>query len=272
MAIVLEGAVACVTGGARGIGRATAKALARAGARVLIGDIDVDVAESTARAIGLRVQAARLDVADVASFEAFIERARALGPIDLLVNNAGIQRTGTFAEQTLASQHRELAINLGGVLTGTRLALPDMLERDRGHIVNIASMAGKMSVPGAAVYTASKFGVVSLSRAIRSEIVSSAVTITTILPAAVKTELTAGLDVRGVPQASPEAIAKAVLESCRHGRPEVTVPRWLAPVGAIEQVVPERAGEFVKRLVGARERITADNERTRAYRHRTSRS
>ncbi len=272
MSIVLRSAVACVTGGARGIGRATAEALADAGARVVIGDIDLTLATDVAARIGRSAVALRLDVADVASFAAFVDAANQLGPIDLLVNNAGIQRTGAFVEQPIELQAREIAINLGGVVNGMRLVLPDMLARDRGHIVNVASMAGKMSVPGAAVYTATKFGVASLSRAVRSEIAASRVTITTVLPSAVETELTAGLDVRGVPKATPVEVARAIVASCRHGRPEVTLPRWAAPIGAVEQVVPERVGEFVKRALGAERRITAVNEATRAYQTRTSRS
>lgn len=272
MAIPLPGALACVTGGGRGIGRATASALVAAGARVLIGDIDADLAYTVAEELGPRASAASLDVADPASFADFVETARTIGPIDLLVNNAGIQRTGSFVEQPLESQLREIAINLGGVLIGMRLVLPDMIERGRGHVVNVSSMAGKMTVPGAAVYSASKFGVASLSRAVRSELAGTAVTVTTVLPAAVETDLTAGLDIRGVPTSSPDDVAAAIVASCRHGRPEVTIPGWLGAVGLVEQGLPEGLGERIKRAVGAQERITAQNEQTRAYQARTARS
>lgn len=271
MAIDLRGCVACVTGGGRGIGRATAEALAARGARVVIGDLDMHHAEEVARGIGASAIAVKLDVADPDSFAAFIAAAEQLGPVDLLVNNAGIMRTGPFAEQTLHTQQREIAINLGGVVTGTRLVLPGMLARNRGHIVNVASMAGKMSVPGAAVYTATKFGVVSLSRAVRAEIARSKVTITTILPAAVRTELTAGLDIKGVPAAAPEDVAREILASCRHGRPEVTLPKGLGFIGALEQGLPERFGDFVKRAVGAQNRIAPGNDKAKAYQDRTSR-
>lgn len=272
MAINLKGTVACVTGGARGIGAATARALAREGAIVVIGDIDLELAGRTASTIRGHVVAVALDVADSSSFAAFVDAARQLGPVDLLVNNAGIQRTGAFVEQTLHSQHREIAINLGGVITGMNLVLPDMLSRNCGHIVNVASMAGKMSVPGAAVYTASKFGVAGLSRAVRAEIVESKVTITTVLPSAVRTDLTAGLDIRGVPTSMPEDIAQEIVASCRHGDAEITVPRWLFPVGIIEQALPERLAAYAKQRLGAQKRITANNSTTRAYQDRSSRS
>ena len=271
MAINLQGAVVCVTGAARGIGQATAQALAARGARVVLGDLDHEYAQQVAATLGAGAQALPLDVADIASFSRFIDAAAALGPIELLVNNAGIMRTGAFAEQSIETQHREIAINLGGVITGMRLVLPGMLARNRGHIVNVASMAGKMCVPGAAVYTASKFGVTSLSRAVRSEIAASRVTITTVLPAAVRTELTAGLDIAGVPASSPQDVAREIVASCRHGRAEVTVPRFLAPIGAVEQVLPEKVGEMIKRAVGAQRRVSAVNERARKYQERTSR-
>lgn len=272
MSIELRGSVACVTGAGRGIGEATARVLANKGAHVVLGDIDQKQVERAAADIGPLATAVKLDVADILSFTHFIEVAQSVGQVNLLVNNAGIQRTGAFIDQTLESQHREIAINLGGVITGMQLVLPAMLQRNYGHIVNISSMAGKMSVPGAAVYTASKFGVASLSRAVRSEISDSKVTITTVLPSAVKTELTEGLDISGVPKASPEDIAEEIVASCRHGRAEVTMPKWLAPIGAIEQAVPERVGEYVKHLVGAQKRITARNEHSLAYQDRTSRS
>jgi len=272
MAIALQGPVACITGGGRGIGAAAARALAKAGARVVIGDIDEGAAQQVAREIGPGARALKLDVTDPNSFTAFIDAARAIGPVDLLVNNAGIQRTGDFVTQDPDMQLREISINLGGVSTGMRLVLPEMLERDCGHIVNIASMAAQMSVPGAAVYSASKSGVASLSRAVRSEIAGSSVSLTTILPSAVQTELTAGLDIRGVPSVAPETVAREIIASCRHGRPEVTLPRWLAPVGTIEQAVPEKLGEFIKRVAGAKKRISADNENARKYQERISRS
>lgn len=265
MAIDLAGTVACVTGGARGIGRATAAALARHHARVFIGDLDADLAERTASELGGNVRALPLDVASDKSFQEFISAAESAGPIGLLVNNAGIMRTGLFDKQEPQSQQREIAINIGGVVTGMRLVLPGMLARNCGHIVNMASMAGKMSVPGAAVYSATKYAVVGLSRAVRAEIVGSSVTITTILPAAVDTELTAGLDTRGVPSVSPQIVAKAILDSCRHGQAEVALPSWVLPVGLLEEALPERLSAMVKRAVGAQGRVTVENPQRTSY-------
>ena len=270
MAIALQGTVACVTGGGRGIGKATAMALAKAGARVFIGDIDVEAAQAVEDSLP-GATAVHLDVSDPDSFARFLQQADEAGPLGVLVNNAGIQRTGEFSGQSLDTKHREMAINVGGIINGMHFALPGMLERNRGHIVNLSSMAGKMTVPGAAVYTASKFAVATLSRTVRAEIAHTGVTITTILPSAVETELAAGLDLRGVPKATPEEIAVEIVASCQHGKPEVTLPKWLFPVGTIEQALPEKLGNWVKRTVGAQKRISADTPQSRKYQERLSR-
>lgn len=269
MAVDPRGAVVCVTGAARGIGRATAAAFAARGATVWIGDLDPELIERTAEELGANVHGMTLDVADVASFSRFVEAASAHGPIAVLVNNAGIMRTGTFDQQTLDGQHREMAINLGGVVTGMRLVLPAMLARNEGHIVNLASMAGLMSVPGAAVYTATKSGVVALSRAVRSEIVGSRVTITTVLPSAVRTELTEGLDTSLVPTVGPDDVARTIVDSCARPEPEVTLPRWVFPVGILERALPEKLAERVKRGLGTQRRVTTENAARVAYRART---
>ncbi|MDJ0404224.1 SDR family NAD(P)-dependent oxidoreductase [Rhodococcus erythropolis] len=265
--IDLKGARVGVTGGGRGIGRATAAALAACGAIVTIGDIDLDVAVSTAEDIG--VHAHHLDVTDEASFRDFLIAAASGGDIDMLVNNAGVQLMGRFVENSLDALHRELAINLGAVVTGTRLVLPDMIARGRGHIVNVSSMAGKVSTPGMATYCASKFGVVALSRAIRAELAGTGVSLTTVMPAATRTDLTSGVTLRLQPTLEPADVAEAIVASARHGRSEMTVPRWLAPMGLVEQGVPEGLLLGAKRLVGGKEPGAFDPGRRKAYLERT---
>jgi short-subunit dehydrogenase len=257
-----------VTGAARGIGRATAALLAQRGARVFHGDLDGDLAVEAAAEIGPAATGCRLDVADPDSFRDFVERAREAGQIGLLVNNAGIMRTGPFAQQDLAAQHRELAINLGGVTSGMRLVLPEMLIALRGHIVNVASMDGKITSPGASVYAASKFGVVALSRAVRAETAGSGVTISTVLPAAVDTDLHAGLDTTLMPVATPDDVARTIVASCTHARAEIGIPRWVTPFGQLVESLPERIGETAKRAAGAQRRITPGNAEARAYQAR----
>ncbi|BAD56812.1 SDR family oxidoreductase [Nocardia farcinica] len=246
--IELRGATVCVTGGARGIGRATAEALVARGARVWIGDRDEAEAARTAAAIG--AHAHPLDVTEEASFRAFLAAAGADGPIDMLVNNAGVMRLGGFADQDLRALHGELDVNLGAVVTGMHLVLPGMLLRRRGHIVNVASMAGRITTPGIATYCASKFGVVALSRAVRAEIAGSGVTVTTVLPAATRTELTSGVMLRLQPTLEPRQVAAAIVGSARRGDGEITVPRWLAPVTLAEELLPAPVLGWLKRVVG----------------------
>lgn len=261
--IDVRGARVCITGGARGIGRAAAEELIARGARVWIGDRDLPAAEQTAAEIG--ATAHMLDVTDVDSFRDFLAAAEADGPIDMLVNNAGIQLMGGFADQDLAAAQRELAVNLGAVLTGVHLVLPGMRLRRRGHIVNIASMAGKITTPGIATYCASKFGVVAFSRALRAELAGSGVTVTTVLPAATHTDLTSGVRLRLQPTLTPRQVATAIADSARHGRGEVTVPRWLAPMGLVEELIPAPVLWSLKRFVGGAEYGAYDPMRRKEY-------
>lgn len=244
--IDLDGAVACVTGGARGIGRATAATLTRRGATVWIGDLDADEATRTARQIGAK--AMHLDVTDELSVAAFHRAATADGPVAMLVNNAGIQYMGPFVDQKLSAYHREVAVNLVGVINGMHVFLPEMLAHNHGHIVNVASMAAKVTTPGMSVYCATKYAVAALSRAVRAEIAATDVTVTTVMPTAVHTELTAGVNLSLLPTRQPEQIAAAIADSA--GRPgrEVTVPWWLAPFGLVEEVTPEPLMQRIKRL------------------------
>ncbi len=92
------------------------------------------------------------------------------------------------------------------------------------------------------------------------------------MPSAVETELTAGMNIRGIPKAKPAEIANEIVASCSHGQPEVTMPKWLFPVGTIEQALPERLGHWIKKIAGAQERIAPNNEQTRKYQQRVSRS
>lgn len=244
--ITLDGAVCCITGGARGIGKATAAELARRGAKVWIGDLDIAEAERTAAEIG--ASAVHLDVTDPASVAAFRDAAGVDGPPDMLVNNAGIQYMGAFVDTRLELYHREVAVNLIGPINGVHAFLPGMLARNHGHIVNVASMAAKVTTPGMSVYCATKYGVAAFSRAVRAEIDSTAVTLSTVMPTAVHTELTAGVSLELLPTREPEDIAKAIADSAARPRREITVPRWLAPMGTIEEATPEPVLQALKRI------------------------
>src|SRR5262245_59286060 len=141
----LSGKVVAITGGARGIGKATATALVRKGCRVAIGDLDLELAERTAGELGGGTVALALDVTDRGSFSAFLDAAeRELGPLDVVVNNAGIMPVTPLVEEADDSVRRQLDINVYGVIAGTQLAIERLRPRGSGHIVNIASQAGKV--------------------------------------------------------------------------------------------------------------------------------
>ena len=134
--------------------------------------------------------ALRLDVTDHAGFTAFLnEVERQFGPLDVLINNAGIMPLALLEEETEATTARQLAINLAAVIHGTREAIKRMKPRGRGHIVNIASAAGKFGAPGGATYSATKHGVVGLSEAVRGELRGTGVEISCVMPTIVRTEL-----------------------------------------------------------------------------------
>ena len=167
----LGGKVVAITGGARGIGKATATALVRKGCRVAIGDLDLELAEKTAAELGGGTVALPLDVTDRSSFAAFLDEAeRQLGPLDAVINNAGIMPVTPFVEESEESVHRQIDINLHGVITGTQLAIERLRPRGTGYIVNLASQAGKAGIPGIATYSATKHAVVGLSEAVRTEL------------------------------------------------------------------------------------------------------
>src|SRR5574338_1230257 len=145
----VAGMVVAITGGARGIGKCTAQSLIRRGARVAIGDLHAELAEETAAELGGNCVAFELDVTDRESFSRFLDSAESeLGPIDVVINNAGIMPIGPFIEETDETAKTMIDINLHGVIYGTKLALERMLPRGSGHIVNIASQAGKAGLPG----------------------------------------------------------------------------------------------------------------------------
>lgn len=175
----LEGQVVAITGAGRGIGRATASACVRAGMKVAIGDLDLAAAEQTAAELGHGTVALGVNVVERDSVRAFVDDVEArLGPLDVLVNNAGIMPLGPFDEEPDATARRVVDINVHGVLHGMKEALPRMRARGRGHIVNIASTAGKVGFAGGASYSGTKHFVVGVSESVRAELRGTPIEIT----------------------------------------------------------------------------------------------
>src|SRR3954471_15317545 len=239
----VAGRVVAITGAARGIGRATAEALAREGAQVAIGDLDAEAAQRTGQELGCAAH--ELDVTDPDSFERFLDWVdNELGPLDVLVNNAGILHLGPFLDEDEAATRRQVEVNLLGVVNGTRLAVRRLRDRGSGHLVNIASSAGKVAPPGIATYAATKHAVVGLTEAVRAEHRDSGIDFSIVMPGVVKTEMIAGsAHSRGVQEIEPQDVAEAIVDALRRPRVDVYVPRSLGTVARVMQMLPRAASE-----------------------------
>lgn len=235
----ITGLVVAVTGGARGIGAEIAVQLAQAGAHVAIGDIDGEAARATAARLGARVVGLQLDVAERESFAAFLAAVeREWGPLDVLVNNAGVLWVGPFDREPEAARRRQFDVNVHGVINGVTLAAPAMRARGAGHIVTVASAASKLSPPGESSYAATKHAVLGYLSGVRAELRGSGVELSVIMPTVVDTEMAAGTDTGAVALLQPAAVARAVLETIERPRFEVTVPGYLGPLLRAVNVLP----------------------------------
>jgi NAD(P)-dependent dehydrogenase (short-subunit alcohol dehydrogenase family) len=271
----LSGKVVAITGGARGIGKATATALVRKGCRVAIGDLDLELAERTAAELGGGTVALALDVTDRGSFSAFLDAAeRELGPLDVVVNNAGIMPVTPFAEESDASIKRQLDINVYGVIAGTQLAAERFRLRNRGHIVNVASSAGKAGVPGIATYSGTKHAVIGFTEAVRGELRGTGIELSCVMPVTVNTALTEGVsDTLGVKKVEPEDVADEIVDALEVPRFDVFVPPYLKYTIAAGALLPRRVREAVARLMGIDKIMTNVPKQARhAYEERAAAS
>jgi len=262
----LGGRVVAITGGGRGIGRATAAALIAQGARVAIGDIAYELAQQTAGELGSGTIGLRVDVTDRDSFASFLDAVEAqLGPLDVLVNNAGIMPVGPFLEETDATARSQVDINLYGVITGSKLALERFAARRHGHLVNIASIAGKSGAPCGATYCATKHAVVGLSDSLRREFRSAGVDVSVVIPVGTNTELYSGLpQLRGLKTPEPDDVAAAIVDALRTGRFEVYVPKVMGLVVRSTALVPLRVADALGSLLGVDRAFTAPDHAARA--------
>jgi short-subunit dehydrogenase len=273
----VRGKTVAITGGARGIGRATATAFATAGAKVAIGDLDVELAEKAAidigNASGAQVVGLPLDVTQQSSFDQFVNDAEAaLGPIDVLINNAGIMPTGLFIDEEPSATDRMIDINLRGVITGSRLAARRFADRGRGVIINVASLAGVSGFPGLATYCATKHAVIGFSEALAAEMRDRGVAVTVVLPGVVRTELSAGASVpkwmQSVSTVDPEDVAKAMVAAVDSDKFRVPVPGRLGAMLFAMSLMPPRMRRWADRITGTDRAFVTTDAESREHYHR----
>jgi len=240
----LDGAVVAVTGASRGIGAATARAVAQRGASVGLVARDRDDLDAVAARLGGRHVVAVADVTDRDAVDAAIAHiTESLGPIDVLVNNAGAGAYAAVLEERPERFEQLMALNYLGTVHATLAVLPGMAARRRGHIVNVASVAGRLGAPFEAAYSASKFAVVGFTESLAAEMAAFDVACSLVEPGPVATSFT---DARGVPfqrrfprPLAAEQVADAVVAAVERDRFEQVRPRWLR-VGVLTRAVSPR--------------------------------
>jgi short-subunit dehydrogenase len=262
----IRGKTIAITGAARGIGYATAKALLARGAHVVIGDRDVALQESAVVQLTKlgQVSGYPLDVTDRESFATFLDKARTDGGghIDVLINNAGVMPIGPFVDETEQAIRSSLEVNLYGVIAGCQLVLPEMIARHSGHIINIASLSGLIPVPGQVVYVGAKFGVVGLSAALADEVAPHGVDVSVVMPPFTNTELISGTSGSGaIKPVEPEDIAKAVIKTLEKPKTHVAVPPPLRFTAQAAQMLGPRGRRWMNRKLGL-DRVFLDFDTT----------
>ncbi|MEV6772663.1 SDR family oxidoreductase [Nocardia sp. NPDC051030] len=267
----ITGKVVVITGGARGIGLATATALQALGAKIAIGDVDEVTVKESGATRGFEVYG-KLDVTDHQSFEAFLDDVeKQLGPIDVLVNNAGIMPTGRVVDETDQITRRILDINVYGVILGSKLALARMLPRGRGHVINIASLAGETHIPGLATYNASKHAVLGFTDTLREEYRGTGLSFSSVLPTLTKTELGSGVTApKLLRPAEPEEIADAVVRLIVAPKPKVRVTAVAGIIAQVVGILPQSVGDAIGRALGAQNAFLddVDSDARKAYESR----
>jgi len=274
---ILVGQVAAITGAARGIGKETARAFLREGMKVAIGDLDLELARKAAEELGTGARAFELDVTRRDSVEHFVDAVESeVGPIDVYVNNAGIMPLGRFVDEDDATAQRMIDINLHGVIWGMKVVLPRMIARNRGHVVNVSSQAGRYGTPGGATYSATKHAVIGLSESVRGELRQEAadVDVSYVMPYAVNTELGSGLvEARGFKKLEPQEVAEAIVEGVRHREVEIWVPRRSKATYRVTGMLPRRVSEGLSRALKADQVLAgADANARRGYELRAAHS
>jgi uncharacterized protein len=243
--VELRGTIAVITGASAGIGSATAEALARKGSTVVISARREERLLALAAEIERRGGSATVvacDVRDRGQVEALATRVREIhGRCDILVNNAGVPGGGPFPDLSWNKIEEITHTNFMGVLYCTKSFLPMMLEAGRGHVVNVASLAGRFAIPGSSVYSSTKHAVVAFSEALHYEVASRGLRVTAVNPGLVATEGFPHTDAirKGRKVLRPEKVADLIVRVVETGKaPEVSIPRLYAALQAVRVLAP----------------------------------
>ena len=261
----LRDAAVLITGGSRGLGLVLAREFGRHGASVAIcarDPAELERARADLHARGITVVALPCDVTDRRQVDAMVATAaRELGTIDVLVNNAGVIQVGPLATMAVEDFETAMATNFWGAVYTTLAALPVMHVADRGRIVNIGSIGGKISVPHLLPYSASKFALVGFSEGLRAELATSGILVTTVCPGLMRTGSPRNADFKGRHRAEyawfaisdslpglsldAERAARQIVEACRAGRAEVILSLPAQVAARVQGLLPGLTGEAV---------------------------
>jgi NADP-dependent 3-hydroxy acid dehydrogenase YdfG len=271
----VSGKIVAVTGGARGIGLAIATVLNDLGAKVAIGDIDESAVKESGDRLGLALSRG-LDVTDRESFTDFLATVeKDVGPLDVVVNNAGVIAVGSAVDEDDKVTRRLLDVNVYGVILGTKLAAQRMLPRGRGHVINIASLGGVLPTEGIATYCATKHAVLGYTDTVRLENRGRGVHFSAIMPTLTNTEMTSGIGhAKGFKNAEPEDIAKAVADVIVKPQPRVIIPGSIGITVSLQRLMPRQLAEAMGRALGTGRVFTSDVQagQREAYARRTGTS
>jgi len=255
----LKGKRALITGGAAGIGKAIAERLAPEGAELVLVDLNpaaLDKAAEAIRALGAKVSGYVLDVTDTQALLALRDRIHAeLGPIDLLVNNAGVVYGGPFLEVPLEKHLRTYRVNIEAMVATTYAFLPDLLSRPDAHLVNVSSASGFLGLPWGSTYASSKWAVIGFSESIRLELQMTkreSVKVTTVCPSYVGTGLFEGAAPPKMTKLlTPERLAALVVGAIKRDKPYLLTPWMVKITPVLKGLLPRRAFEAIAWTLGA---------------------
>ncbi|MEC7987372.1 MAG: SDR family NAD(P)-dependent oxidoreductase [Myxococcota bacterium] len=267
----IQNRIVLITGAAHGIGWATAQAFSQRGATVIMCDVDVQKGYERANELGEHTHFIPLDVRNRDAFIQVVNEIETRwGSLDVLINNAGIMPIGPMQDLSESTERQLFEINVFGAINGIHAVLPNMLHRNAGQIVNIASLMSHIPTPYAALYTGTKFAIRGVTEALRHELRATNVHLCVVYPSLVQTELVAGIRPLSFPPAvNPTQVARAIVQGVERKRLQVYIPKIGRFLGSLPTFLPQFALEKIAKLTGLTKLFyhidTADRQ---SYRHR----